>query len=81
MSISENALRLLPSHRQPVPAASLWRSRLKAGFDRIRTAWVTRRQQYRDVQLLRGFSDRELSDLGLSRFDISAVARRTYRRD
>lgn len=81
MSLSDNALRVSPSHQPPVAAVAYWRSRLLDGFNRIRTAWLKRRQRNRDVQLLRTFSDRELSDLGLSRFDISGVAKRTYRRD
>jgi uncharacterized protein YjiS (DUF1127 family) len=80
VSQSNNTWRL-QSQQQILPASSNWLSRLQAGFYRIRTAWVTRRQRQRDARLLGDLSDRELWDLGLGRSDISRVAKGTYRRD
>ena len=53
--------------------------------DQLRLKWQRARAQretvFRITQELADCTDRQLADLGLSRSDIPAVARGTYRRD
>jgi uncharacterized protein YjiS (DUF1127 family) len=43
--------------------------------------WIARRTAHREMQELYGFSDRELWDVGLSRSDIMAIEKGTYRKE
>jgi uncharacterized protein YjiS (DUF1127 family) len=58
----------------PVQGLGAWLSRRLAAFSE-------RRRRAREMAELAAYSDRELWDLGLSRCDLMAVERGTFRRD
>ena len=57
---------------------------LRAAWHGVAVRWQRALQQRRRIaqhmRELNGYTDRELGELGLDRFDIPAVARGTYRR-
>jgi uncharacterized protein YjiS (DUF1127 family) len=81
MNLSENVWLGFHGQQQGSQAASIWLSRLQAGFDRIGHAWEARRDRARNASKLSALSDRVLWDMGLSRSDIPRIAKGTYRRD
>ncbi len=60
------------------------RTGLKAVYHEValrwQHAWEQRRLVAQYTRELNGYTDRELGELGIDRFDIPAVARGTYRR-
>lgn len=52
-----------------------------APIRRVLHAWAERRANARQLRDLAAFSDRELWDVGLSRGDLLAVEKGTFRRD
>jgi uncharacterized protein YjiS (DUF1127 family) len=49
----------------------------RGSIDRLRDAWADWRLYRRTRDELAGLSDRDLADLGISRYDIDAIARST----
>ncbi len=73
-----------PGTPRPPPLIRLiaWALRHVRIFGAKVVAWIKRhRQRARDQDILLGFSDRELWDLGLSRSDIPGVVMGTYHPD
>ncbi len=50
-------------------------------FSRFAASWATHRRRAREMQELARFSDRDLWDVGLSRSDLMAMEKGSYRRD
>lgn len=48
-------------------------------FTMVRKAWTEHKQYKRTVSELQALSDRELRDLGISRFNINDIAREAIR--
>ena len=70
------------SRRHPLIRLIAWALRHARVPAATLVAWINlRRQRARDRDILLGFSDRELWDLGLSRSDIPGVVLGTYRPD
>jgi len=80
MNPTKDAWLFSPGRQLSSSSAGAWPSRLRAGCDHLRTLWVARRQRAQARATLQSFSDRELWDLGLSRSDIPAIIKGTYRR-
>jgi uncharacterized protein YjiS (DUF1127 family) len=59
------------------PDPHLWPS-LRTGFQELGAWWVARRRRVALVQALDLLTDRELRDVGLTRFDFQAIADGTY---
>jgi uncharacterized protein YjiS (DUF1127 family) len=55
-----------------------WLSRLQAELDHLGASWAARRQRAQLVRELDPLGDRELCDIGLTRFDLSAIANGTF---
>jgi uncharacterized protein YjiS (DUF1127 family) len=64
-----------------VDAASAWLSHLLASLHRTAALWVARSRRSREGKVLHAFSDRELRDLDLNRFDVQSTINGSYRRD
>ena len=56
------------------------RGRLRHGFDRILAWREGRRERMRVLREMSRLEDRDLRDLGLSRFDIEAIASGRFKR-
>ena len=56
------------------------RGRLRQSFDRILAWREGRRERMRILREMSRFEDRDLRDLGLSRFDIEAIASGRFKR-
>jgi uncharacterized protein YjiS (DUF1127 family) len=54
---------------------------LRSWLSRRFALWTEKRRYARDMHDLAAFTDRDLWDLGLSRSDLMAVERGTYKRD
>lgn len=78
MNLSEETWLVAPAPRQ---TAGTWLFRARTGFRHLAALVAVRRQRGRDRAMLRSFSDRELWNLGITRFDIDAIFNGTYRRD
>ncbi len=48
---------------------------------RVANVWIAWRQHARELDELYGFTDREFSDIGLSKSDLPAIEKGVYRRD
>jgi uncharacterized protein YjiS (DUF1127 family) len=77
MSISNNTYLISGSHATTRP----WLSQVMARLHDLRAAWAARRGRLREMQDLYRCNDRELRDMGLSRSDLLAIQKGTYRRD
>ena len=56
-------------------------SAVRTALARLYSAWIVRRRYTQGMRDLQAFADRELSDLGLNRCDVSAIVRGAYRRN
>jgi uncharacterized protein YjiS (DUF1127 family) len=76
-----NDVRLLPDAQQKI-AAELLRlfAPAHALLHRLGDMWAARRQRERELGELYRFTDRDLADLGLSKSDLPAIEKGTYRR-
>ena len=81
MDLFEEARALSKGQQETVREAGVWLSWLQARLGRLGAAWTARRKRTREVRDLYLFTERELWDVGLSRFDVRAIADGTYRRD
>ena len=81
MDLFEEARALSKGKQETVREAGVWLSWLQARLGRLDAAWTARRKRTREVRDLYLFTERELWDVGLSRFDVRAIADGTYRRD
>ena len=81
MNLSEDTWLVSVNKRQAIHAASVWLSRVQAGFGRLAEFLATRHRRIQEAEVLYGFSDRDLWDLGLSRSDIPSIINGMYRRD
>ena len=81
MNLSEDTWLVSVNKRQAIQAASVWLSRLPAGLGRMAAFWAARRRRVQEAEILHGFNDRDLWDLGLSRSDIPGIINGMYRRD
>jgi uncharacterized protein YjiS (DUF1127 family) len=75
-------VRCLPDTHQTVPLdLRLWLARAHALLRYVGGLWTARIQRAREMEELYQFTDRELSDLGLSKSDLPAIEKGVYRRD
>jgi uncharacterized protein YjiS (DUF1127 family) len=58
-----------------------WLSSAFARLHKLGAWWAERRAKHNEMQELYAFSDRELWDVGLSRSDLMAIEKGTYRKD
>jgi uncharacterized protein YjiS (DUF1127 family) len=78
MSISNNTYSLSGGQAKIAGDVGSW---LSSALARLSVRWAESRARNREMQELYRFSDRELWDIGLSRSDIVAIDKGTYRRD
>jgi uncharacterized protein YjiS (DUF1127 family) len=57
------------------------RSLGRALLHRVIGVWAARRQRERDLHELYSFTEREFSDIGLSKSDLPAIEKGVYRRE
>jgi len=71
------------SGRQPELArdSGAWLSQMQARLHQLTVAWAGSRERRREMRELFRFNDRELRDVGLSRADVMAIHKGTYRKD
>jgi uncharacterized protein YjiS (DUF1127 family) len=81
VNLSEDTWLVSENQQQATHAVSVWLSRLQARLGRTAAFWAARRRRVQEAEILHGFSDRDLWDLGLSRSDITSIINGTYRRD
>jgi uncharacterized protein YjiS (DUF1127 family) len=81
MNPIDPAQALAEGHRQVAHEARLLLSWLQARFAKLRSTRAARRQRARELGELYRLSNRELSDMGLSRSDLPAIAAGRYRRE
>jgi uncharacterized protein YjiS (DUF1127 family) len=81
VNLSENTFPVSITQRKYIHAVSIWLSRVQAGFGRLAEFLATRHRRIQEAEVLYGFSDRDLWDLGLSRSDIPGIINGMYRRD
>jgi uncharacterized protein YjiS (DUF1127 family) len=65
----------------PLPRAACILYPAQAGLAWLRAAWTTRRRHARALQYLRTMNDRDLRDLGLTRYDARAIVGGYYRQN
>ncbi len=58
-----------------------WLAQQRTLLRRLGAAWTARRQHARSMAELYRFTDRELSDIALSRVDVRAIDEGRFRRD
>jgi uncharacterized protein YjiS (DUF1127 family) len=81
MNLSEHA-RVLPDTHPKIPSELLrWLSQGLALLHRVADYWTARRQRARELDELYRFTDREFSDVGLSKSDLPAIEKGVYRRE
>jgi uncharacterized protein YjiS (DUF1127 family) len=81
MNLSNDA-HSLPDTQQKIVSDSLrLLSWAHARLRRLGDSWIARRQRARELDELYRFTDRDLSDLGLSRSDLPAIQQGVYRRE
>ncbi len=81
MNLFEDA-RFLPDAQPKIVAdARRWLAHGLALLRRVGNVWIAWRQHARELDELYGFTDREFSDIGLSKSDLPAIEKGLYRRD
>lgn len=78
MNASNNALIVRGRQRGPIATNAI--RGVQAAYRSIAAIWIAHRDHAREIGQLHAFSDRDLRDLGLTRSDVAAIAKRTYRR-
>jgi uncharacterized protein YjiS (DUF1127 family) len=74
--------RFLPDAQQKIASDMRWSlAQAHALLRRVADAWHARRQHARELDELYRFTDRDLADLGLSKSDLPAIEKGTYRRE
>jgi uncharacterized protein YjiS (DUF1127 family) len=81
MSLSNNAYPLTGGRARSSADVGSWLSSMVARLSHLGTWWAERQIRNREMQELYRFSDRELWDVGLSRSDIMAIDKGTFRRE
>lgn len=79
MNVSNQARALPAPHSFPAPRSLFAQAVIR--LRRVRESLAARYKLARDLEELHQFNDRELSDLGLSRCDLPAIAKGEFRRD
>ena len=79
MSLSNNTF-MISSSQQTTRSVGPWIFRVPERFHHLRVYWAARRARARELRELYSCSDRELSDMGLSRSDFLAIEKGTFRR-
>ena len=77
MNLSNDTFLIGGRHR----TSRSWLSLIADRLQQLRAIWVRRRARAREMQDLYRCSDRELSDMGLSRSDLMAIQNGSFRRD
>jgi uncharacterized protein YjiS (DUF1127 family) len=81
MSLNGGSRLISEEHQNITRDISAWLSRLYSQLSYVVAYLAAKRRRIRELDELRGFNDRELWDVGLSRSDIFAIEKDLYRRD
>jgi uncharacterized protein YjiS (DUF1127 family) len=74
--------RFLPDAQQKIAADARWGlAQANAVLRRLADAFTAWRQHARELNELYRFTDRDLADLGLSKSDLPAIEKGTFRRE